>query len=151
MDPRDRVAGPAIGLIVVAVIGFIMQAMSIVMNLLGVGLASTQGPGAQFQQMLSGVVGIIFAVIGMIVAGFILFGALKMKSLQSYGLAMAAAIIAMVPCISPCCCIGLPVGIWALLVLMNAEVKAGFYQMQGMPPPMSQMPPMPPMPPPPTM
>ena len=37
-----------------------------------------------------------------------------------------ATIIAMVPCISPCCLVGLPIGIWALVVLMKPEVKAAF-------------------------
>ena len=31
----------------------------------------------------------------------------------------------MVPCLA-CCLVGLPVGIWSLVVLLNAEVKAAF-------------------------
>jgi hypothetical protein len=27
---------------------------------------------------------------------------------------------------SPCCCIGLPVGIWSLVVLSNAQVRQQF-------------------------
>jgi hypothetical protein len=57
--------------------------------------------------------------------GFVLFGALKMLRLQSYGLAIAAAIIAMLPC--QCCCVlGLPFGIWVLVVLNKPEVKSQF-------------------------
>jgi hypothetical protein len=50
-----------------------------------------------------------------------------MKKLESYGLAMAASIIAMIPCVSPCCLLGLPIGIWALVVLMKPEVKSAFH------------------------
>ena len=37
-----------------------------------------------------------------------------------------AAIVAMIPRISPCCLLGLPFGIWALVVLSNGTVKAAF-------------------------
>jgi hypothetical protein len=57
----------------------------------------------------------------------ILFGGLKMKKLEGYGLVMAASIVAMIPCISPCCFIGLPIGIWALMVLNKPEVKSAFH------------------------
>jgi len=53
-------------------------------------------------------------------------GALKMKGLQSRGWARASAILAMIPCVSGCCLLGLPFGIWALMVLGNEEVKRGF-------------------------
>ena len=33
----------------------------------------------------------------------------------------------MVPCISPCCLVGLPIGIWALVVLNKPEVKGSFH------------------------
>ena len=32
----------------------------------------------------------------------------------------------MVPCISPCCLLGLPFGIWALSVLNKPHVQAAF-------------------------
>ncbi|MBU8894255.1 hypothetical protein DRW03_12025 [Corallococcus sp. H22C18031201] len=58
--------------------------------------------------------------------GLVFFGALKMKNLQSYGLAMTSAILACVPCCGPCGCLGLIPGIWALVVLNKNEVKACF-------------------------
>src|SRR5205807_7261566 len=53
----------------------------------------------------------------------IIVGAQRMKNLQSHGMAMAASIVAMIPCISPCCLLGLPFGIWALIILLKPEVK----------------------------
>jgi hypothetical protein len=38
---------------------------------------------------------------------------------------MAAAIMAMIPC-NCCCLLGLPFGIWALVMLMKPEVKSQF-------------------------
>jgi hypothetical protein len=57
----------------------------------------------------------------------VIFAALKMKDLTQWSLAVAASILVMIPCISPCCLIGLPVGIWSLVVLMRPDVKAAFH------------------------
>ena len=48
-----------------------------------------------------------------------------MKSVQSYGLALAACILAIVP-IHCCCILGVPFGIWGLVVLVREDVKAAF-------------------------
>jgi hypothetical protein len=40
---------------------------------------------------------------------------------------MTASILALAPCISPCCLVGLPIGIWALVVLSKPEVKSSFH------------------------
>ena len=71
-------------------------------------------------------VAVVTGVINLLVGIVVIVGAVKMKNLESYGFAMASAIIAMVPCISPCCLLGLPFGIWALVVLSDAGVKAAF-------------------------
>jgi type IV secretory pathway VirB2 component (pilin) len=78
-------------------------------------------------QTWSGTLGIVSAIIGIVVAGFVLYGALRMKKLEGYAWAMTAAILALIPCVSPCCVIGLPIGIWALIVLLQPEVKAQFH------------------------
>ncbi len=58
---------------------------------------------------------------------FIIYAARQLQSLQSYGIAMTGAILAVIPCIgSPCCLLGVPFGIWALVVLSDAEVKGAF-------------------------
>jgi hypothetical protein len=77
--------------------------------------------------MLSGTIGVVLSIIGILMCGVILLGGMKMKKLESYGLAMTTSIIAMIPCLSPCCLIGLPIGIWALVVLSKPEVKSAFH------------------------
>ncbi|MBS0204796.1 MAG: hypothetical protein JSS49_17965 [Planctomycetes bacterium] len=112
---RDRVQGPAIGLLVCAIIGGLIQAVAFVFQL----AAGDKGPAE-----MAGVV-----VAGLLVAGsttLVAIGALKMKNLTNYGLAMTASILAMIPCFSPCCLIGLPIGIWSLVVLGDASVKSKF-------------------------
>jgi len=127
-NAAEQVSGPAIGLMVTAGLGFVVQALSLVMNLVGSSLMATQSQGNEaIAHMFSGVAGSIFAGIGLLVAVVIFMGALKMKKLQSHGFAMTASVIAMLPCVSPCCVLGLPIGIWALVVLNKPEVKAAFH------------------------
>jgi len=127
---NDLVTGPAIGLIVTAVLGFLWTGLGTLINLLGVGAGMNQ-PGMnpemeRFMTMFSGTLGVVSGVIGFLVAGLILFGALKMKKRQGYGWAITASILAVIPCVSPCCLVGIPIGIWALVVLSKPEVKAQF-------------------------
>ncbi|MCW8133062.1 MAG: hypothetical protein KIS92_22125 [Planctomycetota bacterium] len=126
MNPQERVQAPGIGLMVVAGIGMLMQFLSVALNLLGIGVGSMAGGEQAFANLLSGAVGLVFNFIAICIAFVIFMGARKMMSLENYGLAMAGAIVAMIPCISPCCLIGLPVGIWALVTLMDPDVKAAF-------------------------
>jgi len=123
----EQVNGPAVGLMVVAILGFVLQALSLVMNLVGTSFLPVQQDNQALANMFSGTLGVVSAIIGLLISGLIFFGALKMKKLESYGLAMAASIVAMIPCISPCCLIGLPIGIWALVVLSKPEVKGAFH------------------------
>jgi hypothetical protein len=124
----ERVKGPAIGLIVVAVFGALVQIASLIMHVAGASfLPNNEMPNQAWANMLSGTIGVVIGIIALLVSVLILFGALKMQKLESYGLAMAASIIAMVPCFSPCCLLGLPIGIWAVVVLSKPEVKSAFH------------------------
>lgn len=56
-------------------------------------------------------------------------GGVQMLRLRTRWLAVAAAIVAMVPCLGTypgCCVVGLPAGVWALVVLMQPQIKASF-------------------------
>jgi len=80
----------------------------------------------QIINMLSGGFGMVSAAVGLFIAGIIIYASLEMKKLQQWSLAVAASVLAMVPCISPCCILGLPFGIWSLIVLMKDDVKTAF-------------------------
>jgi hypothetical protein len=64
-------------------------------------------------------------LLGIILGAFIILGAVQMLRLRSHGLATTAAVLALLPC-GPAWLVGLPVGLWALLVLSTPEVKAAF-------------------------
>lgn len=127
----DDVQGPATGLIVTAILGIIVQIGSLIFT---VGTAmyimqqvppGTPGPqaGELALQFASNAIGMVVGVTTGIV---VLIGARKMKALESYGFAMASSILALIPCISPCCFLGLPIGIWALVVINRPEIKDAF-------------------------
>ncbi len=125
-DPMGRVKGPAIGLIATAVLGGVGGLVGLVINILGVGASAMEVQEGMMFAMGSGAIGIIQAVVGLAVAGFIVFACLKMMKLESWGMALTASILAMVPMLSPCCLLGIPFGIWALIVLMDQGVKSAF-------------------------
>jgi hypothetical protein len=50
---------------------------------------------------------------------------MKMKALEQWTMAIVASVVAMIPC-SCACILGLPIGIWSLVVLLKPEVKAAF-------------------------
>jgi hypothetical protein len=128
-NPATRVSGPAVGLIVTAVLNFLMEAGSLALNLLGTSILMSSSMPAEpaWIRVFSGTVGIASNILGLLVSILILVGGIKMMKLEAYGLAMTASILAMIPCISPCCLIGLPLGIWAAIVLSEPEVKGAFH------------------------
>lgn len=129
-DPfaAQRVSTPATILIVIGVLGVISQVLSMLINLAQVNLGAGMGPrGAEvFPFMFGAGVSVVLSLIFLGLSGVVIVGAMKMKNLENYSLAMAAAVIAMIPCTSPCCLLGLPVGIWALVILNDSSVKAAF-------------------------
>ena len=56
----------------------------------------------------------------------VLAGAISMMQLRWYPLAIIASVLAMIPVVSPCCLLGLPFGIWSLIVLMQPDVRQSF-------------------------
>ena len=76
--------------------------------------------------LFGGTLGILGNIVAILVGVFLLYAGLKIRKLENYNAGLIGSIIAMVPCISPCCLIGLPVGIWALVILNRPEVKSHF-------------------------
>jgi len=123
----EAVKGPALALVIFAVIGLLFALLGLLMNLGVVGMGAVEEYGGG-EMMAQGAFGLIQSVIGLGISVFIYMAAKKMERLENFGWAMGASIVAMVPCISPCCILGLPVGIWALIVLNKPEVKGAFQQ-----------------------
>ncbi len=125
----EVVNGPAIALMCVAALGFLQHSASLLSL---VSRHRTFGPfsggyGRSFAMFGNPGFGAAVGCVGLLLSAVVLLGGIKMKNLENYGLAMTASIIALLPCISPCCIIGFPIGIWALIVLAKPEVKSAFH------------------------
>ena len=128
-----KVKGPAIGLIITAALGFLSGLNSLIGGLTGRSgvppdvLNNPELPEAvrEMLQNMTGTGAVVGGILGLALSALILFGGLKLLKLQSRGLVMTAAIIAMLPC-GGCCCIGLPIGIWTLVVMSKPDVKSMF-------------------------
>lgn len=86
---------------------------------------------AQVQKMLDmiyGPIGIGSNLFAAVVSVIIFWGATRMQQLRSFELCFIAVILAMLPCATNCCAwvFGLPLGIWALVVLNRSGVKSQF-------------------------
>jgi hypothetical protein len=132
---QEKVQVPAVGLMVAAGLDALFAVVIIFLSILGISmidmptLAEHPVDRAALENLISGGFLFVICVAGLIIDAIIAYGAIKMMKLESYGWAVASAILAIIPCLSsPCIALGLPFGIWALAVLMNQQVRSGFLQ-----------------------
>lgn len=59
-------------------------------------------------------------------SAFTILGSVQMMRRKTWGLGLAASIVSMINFGNCCCLFGLPVGIWALVAITNAEVRDSF-------------------------
>ena len=127
----SQVKGPAIGLMITGILGIVLTLVGIAIQAAGFNPFGNQLPpmDPQMERIVRALEGsqTITSLLSLVVYGLVLFGAIKMRNLQSYGLCMAASILAILPCSCPVCCAGIPLGIWALVVLAKTEVSSQFH------------------------
>jgi hypothetical protein len=132
---KEKVSGPATALLVTGILAILLHLFGILSMLIWKGPrempanapAWARNLFSHLQALQSPVWAVTSTAVGLIVAALIIYGALQMKNLRSWGLSVAVSIIAMIPCFTSCCCIlGLPFGIWALTVLYKPEVRQAF-------------------------
>ena len=119
---RRRVRAPATALLVLGVLGFVlcgwpMLVQPVLYELLVnlCGLTWLNGPLHSGFHVASWYTGVYLAVA---------LGAARMRRLQGYGVALAGAVLAMVT--PPLLPLGLPVGLWALVVLARRDTRREF-------------------------
>jgi hypothetical protein len=127
----QQVTGPAIALLIVGILSLLA---CVLVSILAFTLPQSNRLSHRYSQVgnseaerLGRTVGRYAPpIVGIFSWAFVIFGAVKMKKLQGRGLAIAASIVAMLPCGYLCCVIGLPIGIWSLVVLNKPDVKSFF-------------------------
>jgi hypothetical protein len=123
---KKALMAPAIVLAILAGLMIVLWGVEILAFVTGAFRHSFRFEGVNYWKVAR-FVGPAVCLFAMALNALILFGAVQMMRLRSWGFAMAAAIVAMIPISSSACCIfTLPVGIWALMVLKRPLVKASF-------------------------
>lgn len=70
---------------------------------------------------------LVLCVIGFFASFVVLVAGLRLRTARSPGLVTVGALLAMLPCgTNLCCCFGLPLGLWVLVVLRDKQVQAEF-------------------------
>lgn len=124
---QSRVAMVANALLATALLGMVLQLISAAFNayFLVTGQAPPSSYGATPPALQSSF-GLATNCAGLASGLLVIIAAFRMKRLTGRTLAILASILAMLPCISPCCFLGLPVGIWSLMILLDPDVRAAF-------------------------
>lgn len=128
---RQKVRPPAIGLMIAGAL-FIVSGLAMP-AFLAVGLLTDGMPNDQERLLMAGIFGVV-SLAAPVFGGIIIFGGYKMYRLEMWPLALVAAIFSTISIVS--CCMfsifgvltipGFPIGIWALVVLGDPNVKACF-------------------------
>ena len=124
--------GPAIGLIVTGGLNALVGLLVVLSGLARLVVSGQTEQIADDAERLGYVVGTVFGygigALSLVVAPVIIAGGVAMLRGRSLKLARSAAILALLPVTSCCFLVGLPFGIWALIVLKKPEVEAFFQQ-----------------------
>jgi hypothetical protein len=142
---RAKLAGPAIMLILGGIFGILAGALAIIFFVVSldsfIDFMKKQRDNAQGDQKEQidrsikqleenkdqtkatyGALGAAGIVLGLLIT----VGGISMKGAKSYGLAMTASVLGLIPILNCCCVITMPAGLWGILTLMNPDVKAAF-------------------------
>jgi hypothetical protein len=137
----QKIKVPALGLKITAILNLILSVWSLIaliffppdLHNLDSELQQLNNPQLTdfVQKMMhvsSGPFGIVNALLGLAMSVLIFIGASKMQSLRSYEFSLTAAVLSVIPCLTPCCgfVIGIVFGVWALTLLRKPEIKSQF-------------------------
>jgi hypothetical protein len=126
-----KLVAAAMALILVASLGVLSSGFSFVLSF-GEAQVDPNAP-PMVQDFQRGTVGPVATGIqgGFVMLNlFIIACAVQMMSLKSWGLGVTGSVLAMLNIGSCCCVVGMPIGIWSLMVLMSPEVMTVFSAMK---------------------
>ena len=125
---QAKVIAPGVALIVVGVLGMLMTLISLVLAFQEPPPIDPETPEwiAEIRRGSYGLGAAMIQMIFLVANGLIITGGIMMTRFSSWGLALTASILAMLNFGNCCCLLGLPIGIWATVVLSSEDVKAAF-------------------------
>ena len=110
--------------ILFAVFGLIIAVAGGALGVLG-NLGTRSNPLNMIGAGGSMVIQIIVQVLSLAWYGAIIYGGYCLMNCKNIVMAWIGVIMAAIPC-SICCLVGLPLGIWGIIILLNEEVKTAF-------------------------
>jgi hypothetical protein len=130
-DVARRLRGPALGLVAVGILNVTLVLAFAAFNVwyqLERHEALNAESVTSWRDVILGVAGMMLlalVILTAVISVLMILGGSRMLSLRSRGLALTASWLAVLP-VSPMIVLSLPVGVWALVVLLSAEGKEAF-------------------------
>lgn len=134
---ENKVMGPAIALIVLGILGVFLTIPGFFVGFidprlleqmdLPIDSRARDQMNEAFQKAIEGS-SIVMSLVFVVVNVFITWAGVRMLSMKSWTAAVIANVVVMIACLFQCCCcpIGLPIGVWGLVVLFDGNVKQAF-------------------------
>jgi hypothetical protein len=117
---KRQLEAPALWLLVIGLLTVLLSLAAIVGTITNVGkrLIEFQTPPTQ-------VMVLFFSLLNLPIGVLVIIGSQKMMSLELFGMALLGCIVAMLP-IGPVAVLGIPIGLWALMILLQPRVRTAF-------------------------
>lgn len=127
---RTKVMLPAIFMLVVAALAFVADVFGAISSMIIEPQVDPSAPEflQNFQRGMAGPSALIMQSLFAVGSLVIIVGSVQMIRFKSWGLAITTSILTMLNFGNCCCIFGLPLGIWAIVVLNSQDVKAAFDQ-----------------------
>jgi Zn-finger nucleic acid-binding protein len=122
---KKSLLGPSIGILSASGLTLLSALLHLVGAAFGI-YAMTAAPGALGPSVAGPAIYLILFVVYVIKGAVMLYGGLQLLKARRFGWSMAACIAAIVPTLDCCFLVGLPFGIWGLVVLLQPNVKQAF-------------------------
>lgn len=122
------VIGPAVGMIIAGAANFLLSGVYLLAGLSNIGggdFDKSVNPG-DTGGAIGYVIGSVFPILCLVLSPATVIGGIQMLRGRSRGLVLFGAVTAVVPLSSCCFVLGIPAGIWALVVLRRPQVRAWF-------------------------
>ena len=130
IDDLQKLRGPARALIIAGSLNGVIGILALLGGLFS-GIGRREGLPVDETERIGYVTGIVItdsaSLISLLLAPVIIYGAVQMMKAKNYRAARIAAILVIIPFTSCCFLVGIPMGIWALVILGKPEIKAAFH------------------------
>lgn len=132
---KGRLMPPAIIMIVIAVLSAMFMIIDFGFRIINMGNPQFM-PADDLQRtsaMFGNIAGAVLDILNLIAQVFVVKGSIAMIKGRGLKSARTASILSMIPCISGCCILNIPFGIWAFWLLDKPEIANYFAQREFRP------------------